>query len=69
MYTEKEIFKLTLEHFGPNAGEGVFGKLAWYTVHRRKLISKLNITKDQIQAEPASQAAPSSFSEFWKKTL
>ncbi len=64
-YTEKEIVRLVEQEYGPNQGSGLFGRMAWHAEHRAKLKKK---TPFKLKAKPESQANPSSFSEFWKKT-
>lgn len=64
-YTEKEIVKLVEEEYGPNQGNGLFGRMAWHAEHRAKLRRKMPF---KVKAKPASQATPSSFSKHWKNT-
>lgn len=64
-YTEKEIVKLVEEEYGPNKGSGLFGKMAWHVEHEKKLMKTKPFAR---KATPETQAKPSSFSEFWKKT-
>jgi hypothetical protein len=65
----KEL-KEYLKERGPNKGNGFFGKWAWDANERKtfdNLLEKRNIVVDR-KPNPVSQATPSSFSEFWRRT-
>lgn len=64
----RNIHYLVEKAYGPNKANGYMSKYAWFSHHADLIRKELGLEpKPDIPNKP-SQAKPSSFSEFWKKT-
>lgn len=72
-FTDDEIATRNMTYlvekaYGPNKAGWYMSKYAWFSHHVGLLIEELGLEpKPDIPVQP-SQAKPSSFSKFWKKT-
>ncbi len=72
-FTDEEIATRDMHYlvekaYGQNRGGGYLGKQGWFVHHANLLRNELGLGPKPDMPTLPSQATPSSFSEFWRRT-